>query len=105
MSTHKVSHKTDKKLFHLDITTIPELKKAYSSLKKKQKRYGGRIIAQEWIQGINLILGARKDESFTKLVMIGSGGIYTEIFNNGFIYVINTNISRQKFQHKLSVRI
>ncbi len=75
----KIVHKTE----------IGAVKIAYSSeelnnaIKKLFSIEGcEKILVQEFVKGIETILGVKKDETFGHIVLFGLGGIYTEIFKD-----------------------
>lgn len=53
---------------------LQEAEKNLQTLKKKYKE----IIMQEEAEGIEMIIGLKKDRVFGKLLMVGFGGIFTE---------------------------
>ena len=53
---------------------LQEARKNFQILKKKYKE----IIIQDEAEGIEMIIGLKKDDVFGKLLMIGFGGIFTE---------------------------
>ena len=55
------------------------MEKSYSFLKNNFK---GKIIIQPKIKGKEIIIGIKKDPSFGKVIMVGMGGIFTEIFKD-----------------------
>jgi succinyl-CoA synthetase beta subunit len=79
----KALHKSKAGLVKLDLKG-PDISKAYSELVSKGrllKPY--RIIAQKMAKnGVEIIIGGRTDEQFGKLILIGLGGIYVNIFKD-----------------------
>lgn len=79
VDSDKVLHKTDKKGLILNLKNQEELEKAIAEI--KQNFPGEKIVIQPMIAGgTELILGIKKDEIFGPIVVVGLGGIYTEIF-------------------------
>jgi acetyl coenzyme A synthetase (ADP forming)-like protein len=79
VDSDKVLHKTDKKGLILNLKNTEELQKAITEI--KQNFPGEKIIIQPMIaDGTELILGIKQDEIFGPIVIVGLGGIYTEIF-------------------------
>lgn len=76
------SHKTDKKLVFTDLNDRSELGKVYAYLERRREKLGGEIVVQEFVDGISLIIGGKKDETFGPVVMLGLGGIYAEVFKD-----------------------
>ncbi len=68
-------HKTEKQA----VIKCKNEKEARSSFKLLKKKFPNcEIIIQEQVEGIELILGLKKDKVFGKLLMIGFGGIFAE---------------------------
>jgi len=79
VDSDKVLHKTDKKGLILNLKNQEELERAIAEI--KQNFPGEKIVIQPMIEGgTELILGIKKDEIFGPIVVVGLGGIYTEIF-------------------------
>jgi hypothetical protein len=80
VDSDKVLHKTDKKGLILNLKSPEELKNAIAEIKTNFP--GEKIIIQPMIAGgTELILGIKKDEIFGPIIIVGLGGIYTEIFH------------------------
>ncbi|MBI2507527.1 acetate--CoA ligase family protein [Candidatus Woesearchaeota archaeon] len=59
-----------------------ELKKNFNDLIKISKKLKLRlegILAQDYFEGQNFIIGIKKDETFSHVILFGIGGIFTEI--------------------------
>ena len=67
-------HKTEEKAI-FRCKNIEEAKKNFNFLRKK---FNSEIIIQEEAEGIEMIIGLKKDKVFGKLFLIGFGGIFTE---------------------------
>jgi succinyl-CoA synthetase beta subunit len=80
----KQLHKSKAGLVKLNLTTAKEVETAYNELHKKALRLKPyKIIVQKMSeQGNEIILGGRTDPQFGKVVLIGLGGIYVEIFRD-----------------------
>lgn len=71
-------HKTERNAIVLDIKNYDEAVKAFNSFKKILKN-GNYCASQPMANdGVELILGFKRDESFGPIIMVGAGGIYTE---------------------------
>ncbi len=77
-SLHKTKLQAVKKCYNFE-----ELKKAHENLKKKFS--GAKFIVQENTEGIEVIAGIKQDRTFGKILLIGSGGIFTEIIKDAEI--------------------
>ncbi|HLU05668.1 MAG TPA: acetate--CoA ligase family protein [Woeseiaceae bacterium] len=72
-----VMHKTDRRGVILGIETAEQLLAAYDEL---STRLGPRAIVAPMVgQGIEMILGARRDPQFGPVVLLGFGGIHAEV--------------------------
>ena len=62
-----------------------ELEQAFNELikitKNKKLKLQG-ILVQEYLEGHQLIIGIKKDSVFNHVILLGAGGIYTEIFKD-----------------------
>lgn len=77
----KILHKTDRGGIILPITTNLQLLSATKDLLEKFKEEGSRVVVQPLYENkTELILGLKRDDIFGLVIMIGLGGIYTEIF-------------------------
>jgi acyl-CoA synthetase (NDP forming) len=75
-----IFHKTEQRGVILNIGTGAELRAAYSEL---SGRLGPRAVVTPMIkEGIEMILGARRDPQFGPVVLIGFGGIHAEVLKD-----------------------
>lgn len=83
-----ILHKTDIGGVALNINNINELGNAYDlvlgSVKKKkpEAKIKGVIIQEMLPEGFELIIGYNKDPVFGPVIMLGMGGIFTEVFKD-----------------------
>lgn len=79
----KALHKSKAGLVKLNLKGS-EIKRAYGELVKKGVKFRPyKIIAQRMSKGgIEIIIGGRTDPQFGKLILIGLGGIYVEVFKD-----------------------
>jgi acyl-CoA synthetase (NDP forming) len=76
-ATPGILHKTERRGVILNIGTGAELRAAYGEL---SARLGARAVVARMInEGIEMILGARRDPQFGPVVLIGFGGIHAEV--------------------------
>ena len=78
-----ITHKTDVGGVLLGLRTEEELKEGFRKLQELQKNLPGieSFMLEEMCgEGLDLVLGIREDESFGSVLMLGLGGIYTELF-------------------------
>jgi len=76
-------HKSDAGGVVLDLADSPELLAAVRGL---HERLGSRVLSIERMaprgQGVELIVGCRRDPRFGPVVLVGVGGIYTEVLRD-----------------------
>jgi succinyl-CoA synthetase beta subunit len=79
----KALHKSKSGLVKLDLRGA-EVERAYEELCRKGKPLKPyNIIAQKMAKGgIEIIIGGRTDPQFGKLILLGLGGIYVEVFKD-----------------------
>jgi len=76
-----VIHKTDINGVTGRIDNEDTLKKTFERLQNsaRTRTLADRILVQSWVDGaLEMILGAKTDESFGPVILLGFGGIYTE---------------------------
>lgn len=78
MKTDSAEHKTEIK----GVAKCRNEKEAIQNYKAMRKKFRNKIIIQESIDGVEMILGIKKDKVFEKLLMIGFGGINAEILRD-----------------------
>jgi acetyltransferase len=87
VSDHVV-HKSDMKGVFLNINSVKEAEKAYSSIQKNLKHFKpdaemkGVYITRMITKGDEVILGVKRDNSFGPVIMFGLGGVFVEIFKD-----------------------
>ncbi len=75
-------HKTELGLVHLNITTPESALRVFDSLKKKMGE-SGQVLMYKQVEGkIEIIAGLVRDPQFGPCVMLGIGGIMTEVFGD-----------------------
>ena len=88
-------HKTEQSSIYLNIQNKEQAIEAYKNLAVLLKNKENYCVAQEMItSGQELILGFKRDDSFGPIIMLGMGGIYTEIFNDISLEVDDVNYKR-----------
>jgi len=82
----KALHKSKCGVVRLNLSKPEEIKSAYAFLKNragKLKLKPYKILAQHMAKdGTEVIIGGKTDSQFGKLVLIGLGGIYVEVFKD-----------------------
>ena len=80
-------HKSDRGGIRLNVSNDRELRQAYAELSglfvshTPDGRLDG-ILVQRQIQGTELLMGIKRDPQFGPILVLGMGGIYTEIFRD-----------------------
>jgi acetyltransferase len=82
-----VIHKSDVGGVQVNIKTDQELSQAFADMKQKinSKLPAAKIkgfLVGEMVKGFEIILGMRQDNKFGPMVMVGAGGVYTEILKD-----------------------
>ena len=80
-------HKSDMGGIKLDIASDADLQEAYQKLQRtfQQKTPMGvldGILVQKRIRGTEILLGFKRDPQFGPILVVGMGGIYTEVFKD-----------------------
>jgi acetate---CoA ligase (ADP-forming) len=82
-------HKTEFNLLRLGVTTAAAVRTAYSELNAILARHAGDdgavIVQRAAAPGIELILGVRNDSDLGPAVVVGLGGVHTEVFSDSSI--------------------
>ena len=88
----EVSHKSDRGGVLLNIGDPSEAGKAFEKIKKAGGKTFSGVLVQKMIpEGMEVILGAKRDPSFGPVVLFGLGGIYVEILKESSIRVAPIN--------------
>ncbi len=80
-------HKSDWGGVRLNVATEAELRQAYRELEERfrHKTPGGAldgILVQKQVQGVELLMGLKRDPQFGPVLVAGAGGIYTEVLKD-----------------------
>lgn len=79
-----IVHKSDVGGVVLNLESMEEVQKAFSGMKTKlaDQDFEGVILHEMIPQGSEIILGLKKDPTFGPVIVVGAGGIYTEIMRD-----------------------
>lgn len=83
-----IVHKTEVGGVVLDLRSPKEVERAFVRIRERLKRKGlagemlGVTVQQMISGGVEVIVGVTQDSSFGPLIMLGMGGIYTELFKD-----------------------
>ncbi len=90
--SYDVLHKSDIGGVILNIKNKEEALNSYDKIrniaKERSIRFEGVLIEEMAPQGIEIIIGAKRDEQFGPIVMFGLGGIFVEVFNDISLRII-----------------
>ncbi len=76
----EIAHKTDVGGVVLSLSGPESVRRAAQAL---LERFSARLLVQRMIpEGLELIVGGKRDRTFGPVVMVGLGGIFTEIFDD-----------------------
>lgn len=82
----KILHKTDVGGVKINITKVSDVKKTFTDmhkrLAKKDSGFKGVLLEKMVPQGVELIVGVQNDPQFGPVIMVGMGGIMTEIMKD-----------------------
>lgn len=80
----KALHKTRSGLIVLNVSTADGARSAFKTLTKNAAKYKPfKILAQRMVKGgTEIIIGGSVDPQFGKMILIGLGGIYVEVFRD-----------------------
>ncbi len=92
-------HKTDAKVVVLDVRSAHEVANAYGEVlanahrAKKKFRFEG-VLVQKFVRGdVHMIVGAKRDPTFGPVVLLGAGGIFTEVLKDSVVRVCPVSTS------------
>ncbi|MEI6532648.1 MAG: acetate--CoA ligase family protein [Candidatus Roizmanbacteria bacterium] len=77
-----ITHKTEVKGVWLDIKSEDELSMAFLELQKIGREKKSQVILQKMLSGYEVFVGIKRDATFGPVVIIGTGGIYTELYRD-----------------------
>lgn len=81
ISDSEVLHKSDIGGVRVGIRNRDELEAAFSEMKKKFPT--SSFLIEEMVKGgVEFIIGINTDPVFGKVIMLGSGGVYTELYHD-----------------------
>jgi acyl-CoA synthetase (NDP forming) len=90
----EISHKSDKGGVILNVTDPAQAGRAFEKIKRAGgKRFSGILIQKMVTDGMEVILGAKRDPSFGPVVLFGLGGIYVELLKETSLRVAPINRS------------
>ena len=88
IANEEIIHKSDKGLVKLNLSSPKEIEDAFEEIKLKvkpllQESNKPFMLAQEMVtDGIEFVLGAKRDPLFGLVIMFGIGGVFIELFED-----------------------
>ncbi len=89
--SEKAIHKTEAKGVRI-VNNEAELRRHYIEIAKIAKRLKGKIMAQEFVKGKELIIGIKKDPVFGHAIMFGIGGTLVEALRDVSFRICPINV-------------
>ncbi|MEA2092574.1 MAG: acetate--CoA ligase family protein [Patescibacteria group bacterium] len=86
ISSRKHFHRTEVGGVFKNIKSRKEAEEVFNVLNKVSDIDG--VVAEEQIDGAEFIVGVKNDPSFGKVIMLGSGGVMVEVFNDASFRVL-----------------
>jgi len=83
-----IQHKTEAGCVFIGISSKEQVKNTYTKIMKNARAYNsaavidGVLIQEMAEKGLEIIVGMKKDPQFGPVIMVGSGGIYVEVFKD-----------------------
>ena len=83
-----ITHKTEVGGVILGVRSETEVKQAFAGIRERLATLGragemqGVVVQQMVTEGVEVIVGVTQDPSFGPLILFGTGGIYTELFQD-----------------------
>jgi len=87
LSSDKILHKTELKGVRLDLSSKDEVREAFTEMdtdfkKKNIEGYLGLLVEKQAPEGTELIIGLQHDNAFGPVLMMGLGGILTDLLRD-----------------------
>ena len=97
----QILHKTDVGGVKVGIDNVNDVKKTFNDMygrlsKKKGVQVKGILLEQMVPKGVELIVGLQNDSQFGPVIMVGLGGVLTEIFKDVAFRMLPISLSDAK---------
>ena len=82
-----VLHKSDSGGVKIGINSDEDFRNAYEEMMKKVRRFHpnvkiDRVSIEEMVEGVELLIGTNTDSQFGKMIALGVGGIFVEVYKD-----------------------
>jgi acetate---CoA ligase (ADP-forming) len=101
-----IAHKTERGLVHRNLPDDMSVRNAHTQITKllanDSSCAGSEVVVQRSASGdVELIVGVRNDTPFGSIVVVGLGGIYTEVFSDSSVALgpINADTAKRMLDH------
>ena len=85
----EATHKTDRGLVKTGMHSEAELVQAFYELEEKGRDFEKKeYLLQEQVNGVEFIIGGKKDASFGKIIVFGLGGVFVELMKQRAIRIL-----------------
>ena len=81
----QIIHKSDLGLVYTNIKTLDELNRHLKTMMTVIKMHHVKdyaFVVQEMVNGIEVIMGMKRDETFGSVILFGLGGVFVELFKD-----------------------
>lgn len=93
ISSSEVLHKKDVGGVITNIKSYKDLVTAFKTISSQSSKLGGDIVIQKQIEdGIEVIVGVKKDPSFGNVLMFGAGGTLAELIEDRNLYLLPVDL-------------
>lgn len=82
VAVHDVVHKTERGLVRVGLRSPEEVTAAVVDFERELGRSGAPLLVQPVVAGVEIAVGAVRDPGFGPLVMVGAGGVATDLWDD-----------------------
>ncbi|MDQ3098652.1 MAG: acetate--CoA ligase family protein [bacterium] len=86
VSSDKIVHKTEQHAVYLNLRDEAQIKESFTQLaallKKNPSKDGSIYIQKQMPVGVEVLLGMKRDPTFGPVIVIGTGGTHTELYQD-----------------------
>lgn len=101
ISDERIIHKTDVSGVKININSLKEAEEAWVEIESSIKKIYPNIILNGFVvqpmkKGIEVIIGAKRDNSFGPVILFGMGGIFVEIYKDAVTRLAPIDLNEAK---------